>query len=974
LRQTVAIAKKELSSAFGSPLALIFMGTFLLVTFFVFFWVATFFARGIADVRPLFTWMPLLLVFLVAALTMRQWSEEQRSGTLEMLLTLPVDAWRLVLGKFLAVMALVTVALALTVSLPITVALLGNLDWGPVVGGYVAALLMAAAYTAIGLFVSSRSDNQIVSLIVTLLVGGAFYLIGTSAVLDFVPAGVATVFRELSTTTHFQSIERGVLDLRDLAFYLSLAGLFFTLNVLSLDSKRWSGTALTRPYRNARLLGVGLVALNLLLLNGWMLPLSSLRLDMTQDHRYSLSATTRDLLGSLQQPLLIRAYLSKDTHPLLKPLIPQVADMLHEYQVASHGRVRAEVVDPSTNPKIEQTANQDYGIQPHPFQVANRYQSSVVNAYFAILVRYGDQTQVLKLSDLINVTSNPNGGSPTVELNNLEYNLTRAIKKDVAGFSDLDTVLASLKQPARLTLLATPTSLPQGLKDAPAIVKKVADSIQSGAKGKFTFQQVDPRSGKAPYTPQQLQQQYGIQPIPAGLLSNSTYYLQMLLTVDGKSQVVVPSGSFSQKTVKDAVTAALKRSTSGFLKVVGLWTPPPAGGPNAYGQQQQQIYQTHLIQQQLQKDYQVKTVSLSNGTVPNDVDTLLVLSPQGMDAKQRFAIDQFLMRGGSVVVAGGDYALTQQPYSGTLALRKVQGGLADMLKSYGVSVGDSVVMDTQNTQFPVVVPRNVGGVPVQEVQAVDYPFFVDVRPSSMDRSSPITSNLPAVTVPWASPLTVEKGSSRARHVNILLSSSPNAWTSQSTNIVPDFQSYPKHGFPVGKTQKAYPLAVAIRGSFTSYFKGKKDPLQGAGSSSGTTGGSSSSSGSPAQIGVIATSPDNARLVVIGSGEIANDTVLNLASRLNQSLSAEDLKVLQNAVDWSTEDASLLGIRASGDTPRVLEHLSQAQETGWEVGNYLFALLALVLIAGIWQWRKRNRSPIVGVGATPPQGRALGGQS
>ena len=254
MRQTVAIAKKELSSAFGSPLALIFMGTFLLVTFFVFFWVATFFARGIADVRPLFTWMPLLLVFLVAALTMRQWSEEQRSGTLEMLLTLPVDAWRLVLGKFLAVMALVTVALALTVSLPITVALLGNLDWGPVIGGYVAALLMAAAYAAIGLFVSSRSDNQIVSLIVTLLVGGALYLIGTNAVLDFVPNGVAAVFRELSTTTHFQSIERGVLDLRDLAFYLSLAGLFLTLNVLSLDSKRWSGSAMTRPYRSARLL------------------------------------------------------------------------------------------------------------------------------------------------------------------------------------------------------------------------------------------------------------------------------------------------------------------------------------------------------------------------------------------------------------------------------------------------------------------------------------------------------------------------------------------------------------------------------------------------------------------------------------------------------------------------------------------------------------------------------------------------
>ncbi len=987
MRQTVAIAKKELSSAFGSPLALIFMGTFLLVTFFVFFWVATFFARGIADVRPLFTWMPLLLVFLVAALTMRQWSEEQRSGTLEMLLTLPVDAWRLVLGKFLAVMTLVTVALALTVSLPITVALLGNLDWGPVIGGYVAALLMAAAYAAIGLFVSSRSDNQIVSLIVTLLIGGAFYLIGTNAVLDFVPNGVAAVFRELSTTTHFQSIERGVLDLRDLAFYLSLAGLFLALNVLSLDAKRWSGTAMTRPYRNARLLGVGLVALNLILLNGWMLPLSSLRVDMTQSHRYSLSATTHDLLDSLQQPLLIRAYISKDTHPLLKPLIPQVADMLHEYQVASHGRVKAEVVDPSTNPKIEQTANQDYGIQPHPFQVANRYQSSVVNAYFAILVRYGDQTQVLKLSDLINVTSNPTGGTPNVELNNLEYNLTRAIKKDVAGFSDVDTVLASLKQPAKLTLLATPKSLPQNLQDAPGIVKKVADSIESGAKGQFAFQQVDPRSANAPYTPQQLQQQYGIQPIPAGLLSNDTYYLQMLLTVNGKSQVVVPSGSFSQKTVKDAVTAALKRSTSGFLKVVGLWTPPPAGR-SPYARQQQQIYKTQLIQKQLQKDYKVENVSLSNGTVPNDVDTLLLLSPQGMNAKQRFAVDQFLMRGGSVVVAGGNYALTQQPYSGQLALKKVQGGLADMLKSYGVTVGDSVVMDTQNTQFPVVVPHNVGGVPVQEVQAVDYPFFVDVRPSSMDRSSPITSSLPAVTVPWASPLTVQKGSSGARKVDVLLSSSPNAWTSQSTNIIPDFQSYPKHGFPVGKTQKAYPLAVAVRGSFTSYFKGKKDPLQGSGSSGNSGSNASSSSGSSSagsssaassssssgQVGVIASSPDNARLVVIGSGEIVNDTVLNLASRLSQNLSGEDLKLLQNAVDWSTEDASLLGIRASGATTRVLEHLTQAQETGWEVGNYVFALLALVLIAGIWQWRKRRRSPILGVGGTAPTNRALGGQS
>ncbi|MGH2593253.1 MAG: ABC transporter permease, partial [Anaerolineae bacterium] len=176
MKQILSITRKELDSYFSSPMALIFLGAFLAVTLFAFFWVDTFFARGIADVRPLFRGMPLLLIFLVAALTMRQWSEEQRSGTLETLLTLPVRPAQLALGKFLAVMTLVGVALALTLPLPLSVSNLGNLDWGPVVGGYLAALLLAAAYAAIGLFISSRTDNQIVALIATALLGGLFYL------------------------------------------------------------------------------------------------------------------------------------------------------------------------------------------------------------------------------------------------------------------------------------------------------------------------------------------------------------------------------------------------------------------------------------------------------------------------------------------------------------------------------------------------------------------------------------------------------------------------------------------------------------------------------------------------------------------------------------------------------------------------------------------------------------------------------
>src|SRR5512136_374733 len=195
MKQTLSITRNELATYFGSPMALIFVGSFLAVTLFAFFWVDTFFARGIADVRALFRWMPVLTIFLVAALTMRQWSEEQRSGTLEVLLTLPVSKVQLVIGKFLAVMALIALALALTLVLPITVSLIGAPDWGPVAGGYVAALLMAAAYAAIGLFLSSRTDNQIVSLILTVLVCGLFYLLGAGAVTDFAPPALGDVLR-----------------------------------------------------------------------------------------------------------------------------------------------------------------------------------------------------------------------------------------------------------------------------------------------------------------------------------------------------------------------------------------------------------------------------------------------------------------------------------------------------------------------------------------------------------------------------------------------------------------------------------------------------------------------------------------------------------------------------------------------------------------------------------------------------------
>ena len=369
---TWAVARKELRAYFGSPLALIFIGVFLAATLFLFFWAETFFARNIADVRPLFRWMPVLMVLLVATLTMRQWSEEQRAGTLEVLLTLPVRTTHLALGKFVAVVILLATALVLTLSIPVTVELLGDLDWGPAIGGYLGVLLMGSAYAAIGLFVSSRTDNQIVSLILTVLLGGLLYLVGTETVTVFAGGGVSEILRGIGSGSRFESIERGVIDLRDIVYYGSVAALFLALNVVSLETKRWSRGADAAPMRRGAVIGVVLIGINLLLLNVWLFPLAGLRVDLTAQREYSLTAPTKDVISNLEEPLLLRGYISDRTHPLLEPLVPTIRDLLREYEIASRGKIEAEVVDPRTDEAIEAEANRSYGIQSTPFTIRER--------------------------------------------------------------------------------------------------------------------------------------------------------------------------------------------------------------------------------------------------------------------------------------------------------------------------------------------------------------------------------------------------------------------------------------------------------------------------------------------------------------------------------------------------------------------------------------------------------------------------
>jgi ABC-2 type transport system permease protein len=234
MRNVTAIARRELHAYFDSPVAYIVVVSFLLVAGWMYF--SSLFLLDRADMRMFFTPSPfspsMLLVILAPAVTMRLLAEEYKSGTIELLTTMPVRDGEVVLGKFLAALALLGAALLLTVAYPITVSQLGSIDWGPVVSGYVGMLLFSSALLAVGLTCSTLTDNQIVAFIVAFLVSAVLYYIYWLQF--FVPPLLAPLVDFVSVSSHLANLSRGVIDSRDVVFYLSVTAGALLLAVRSL--------------------------------------------------------------------------------------------------------------------------------------------------------------------------------------------------------------------------------------------------------------------------------------------------------------------------------------------------------------------------------------------------------------------------------------------------------------------------------------------------------------------------------------------------------------------------------------------------------------------------------------------------------------------------------------------------------------------------------------------------------------------
>ena len=235
------IFKRELTGYFATPIATVFIVIFLMLAGAFTFYLGNFFARGQADLLPFFNFHPWLYLVLIPALAMRMWAEERREGTIELLFTLPVTLWEAVVGKFLAAWCFTGIALALTFPMWVTVNVLGEPDNRVILAGYIGSFLMAGGFMAIGSCVSAFTKNQVIAFVISVLVGLGFVLSGFPMVLDFFSGWTPQFFLELissfSFLTHFNAISRGVIDFRDIVYFLSLIGFWLFATALILEWK-----------------------------------------------------------------------------------------------------------------------------------------------------------------------------------------------------------------------------------------------------------------------------------------------------------------------------------------------------------------------------------------------------------------------------------------------------------------------------------------------------------------------------------------------------------------------------------------------------------------------------------------------------------------------------------------------------------------------------------------------------------------
>ena len=390
MRGIWVVARREIKSLFDHATGYILLVVLIGFNDFLFFRQA--YLIGEASLRPMFELLPWLLLFFVPAVTMRSLAEDLRSGTLEVVLAQPISELELLVGKYVGQLLFVWIALGLTVAVPIGLSLGADLQAGVIVAQYVGAALLGAAFAAVGVWASSLTKNQITAFIVGTAVMFSLILIGLELFLIGLAPALAGVVASLGVVSHFKNIARGVIDLRDVVYFVTLAALFIVFAYGSLMGRKLArgGNALKRLRLGTVLLAAAIVVINLFgrHVGG--------RLDLTPGKAYTLSSATESLLGELDDLVTFKLFASSDLPTEILLIKRDIDDLLGDFRSAGRGKVRLVELDPSDDLEIA-TEARTLGIPPVQFNVVGQSEFRVMEGYLGLAVQYADQTETIPL-------------------------------------------------------------------------------------------------------------------------------------------------------------------------------------------------------------------------------------------------------------------------------------------------------------------------------------------------------------------------------------------------------------------------------------------------------------------------------------------------------------------------------------------------------------------------------------------------
>ena len=387
MKQLLTILKKDLRSYFDQPTGYILNIIFIVAIAFMFF--RTIDTTNEASLRPMFSLLPWILAIYIPAVSMRLFSEEQRDGTLEILFTQPVRGTTVILAKFMAGLIFITIGILGTILIPISLIFAGDLDIGALIAQYIGAILLSSSLVSIGIFASSLTKNQIVAFIISLSVSMILLVLGLDFINITLPSSLSILLQDLSPLTHFSSITRGLIDLRDVLYFISIDIAFLSITYLNTKGKSLNSDS--PQYRNLRI-GVGsLVVLSLVF--AWFGSSIQGRIDLTEDKIYSLAPSTKQIFNDLDDYLTITLYESKD-HPINTALTARdVNDFLSDLDARSkYIKIKHRYPDADEKDREE---SEIAGIPPVQFNVQRQGEFQVKTGYLGTTLAYANNKEVI---------------------------------------------------------------------------------------------------------------------------------------------------------------------------------------------------------------------------------------------------------------------------------------------------------------------------------------------------------------------------------------------------------------------------------------------------------------------------------------------------------------------------------------------------------------------------------------------------